>query len=1092
MSYIELHTASTFSFLRGASFPEQLAKRAAELGLPAVALLDRNGVYGAQRFSVACREHGVRPIIGADLMMEGGSLLPVLVENRAGYKNLCSLLTEAHLRNKKGSCAIQWEELPEFAEGLISLLGSARDSRAVCGDSPQTSAQTAPVSHQTLRRVAGGNTRVACAPRNLAERAQWLLDAFGRDRVYVELQRHLVRGEERVNCSLIDLGDHHRLPLLATNGVQYARPLGREVLDVFTCIREHTHLDAAGTRLTINAERHLKSAAEMKALFRDRPDAVANTLRLAERLQFSLENLGYDFPDYPVPDGHSMDSFLRTITLFGAQQRYAAISLAVKAKLNEELALIEKLGFSGYFLIVWDIVNFCRENNIMVQGRGSAANSAVCFCLGITPVDPVSNHLVFERFLNENRKGWPDIDLDLPSGDRRESVIQEIYRRYGKHGAAMTANVITYRGRSAAREIGKALNFAPNILDRFSHLFAHGDFPHTLELEAQIEQSGLPRAHPRMPAFVRLYQAIYGLPRHLGQHSGGMIICQDKLSSFVPLENASMPGRVVAQWDKEDCEDLGIVKVDLLGLGMMAVMQDTFELCRERGRPLDLAHIPKDDAATYEMMQKADTIGVFQIESRAQMATLPRMKPECFYDVVIEVAIIRPGPIQGDMVHPYLARRAGCEPVTYFDERLKPVLERTLGVPLFQEQMLKIAMIMADFSGAEAEELRRALSFHRSVERMEKVSVKLRAGMEKNGVAPEVMVKIIQAISSFALYGFPESHAISFAILAYGSAYLKVHRAAEFYASLLNNQPMGFYSPATIVKDARRHGIRMRPVCIAASEWRCVVESDESVRLGFCVVNGLRQEHAAELVRQRGERDFASLEDFKRRDCLTKEELRTLAELGAFNCLAEHRRAALWEVEETLQDDLLGSARESRAPSDDSPDGRVANTCREQRAFRRVAEKSTRVACAPRKDSPLAAMTLPERVQADYEGMNLTTGPHPMKLVREQLPDVWRASDLAQARHGSTVQIAGNVICRQRPGTAKGFVFVSLEDETGVANAIVTPDLFERRRLVITEEPFLVIEGEVQNTDNVVLVRARRIRPLAQAKVGASASHDFR
>ncbi len=478
--------------------------------------------------------------------------------------------------------------------------------------------------------------------------------------LYVELQRHLVRGEERVNRQLLDLAAHHRLPLLATNGVQHATPLGREVLDVFTCIREHTHLDAAGTRLTINAERHLKSAAEMKALFRDRPDAIENTLRLAERLQFSLENLGYDFPAYPVPEGHSMDSFLRTITLFGAQQRYAAISRAVQAKLNEELALIQKLGFSGYFLIVWDIVNFCREHNIMVQGRGSAANSAVCFCLGITPVDPVSNHLVFERFLNENRQGWPDIDLDLPSGERRESVIQEIYRRYGKHGAAMTANVITYRGRSAAREIGKALNFAPNILDRFSHLFAHGDFPHTLELEAQIEQSGLPRAHPRMPAFVRLYQAIYGLPRHLGQHSGGMIICQDKLSSFVPLENASMPGRVVAQWDKDDCEDLGIVKVDLLGLGMMSVMQDTFELCRARGRPLDLAHIPKDDPATFEMMQQADTIGVFQIESRAQMATLPRMQPKCFYDVVIEVAIIRPGPIQGDMVHPYLNAARGA------------------------------------------------------------------------------------------------------------------------------------------------------------------------------------------------------------------------------------------------------------------------------------------------------------------------------------------------------------------------------------------------------------------------------------------------
>ena len=686
--------------------------------------------------------------------------------------------------------------------------------------------------------------------------------------------------------------------------MQYAKPYGREVLDVFTCIREHTHLDAAGKLLTQNAERHLKSDREMRAIFADLPEAIENTSRLAERLTFSLENLGYEFPEYPVAVGHSMDSFLRTIVWFGAQQRYAAISPKVKRQIEEELALISKLGFPGYFLIVWDIINFCREHNIMVQGRGSAANSAVCYCLGITPVDPVENHLVFERFLNESRKGWPDIDLDLPSGDRREAVIQEIYRRYGKHGAAMTANVITYRGRSAAREIGKALNFSPSIIDRFSHLFASGDFPHTMELEAQIEAAGLPKHHPRMPAFIRLYRAIYGLPRHLGQHSGGMIICQNKLSSFVPLENASMPGRVVAQWDKDDCEDLGIVKVDLLGLGMMSVMQDAFELCRERGRPLDLAHIPKNDEKTFDIMQHADTIGVFQIESRAQMATLPRMKPKCFYDVVIEVAIIRPGPIQGDMVHPYLARRAGKEPVTYFDDRLKPVLERTLGVPLFQEQMLKIAMIMADFSGNEAEELRRALSFHRSEERMRKVSVKLRAAMERKGIAPDKIDKIIQSISSFALYGFPESHAISFAILAYGSAYLKVHRAPEFYASLINNQPMGFYTPATIVKDAQRHGVNIKPVCVLQSDWHCTVVDDNTVRLGFCVVNGLRQEHAEELVKQRQDRPFESLDDLKRHVPFAKNELRALAELGALNCFAEHRRAAMWSVEETLHDDF--------------------------------------------------------------------------------------------------------------------------------------------------------------------------------------------
>jgi error-prone DNA polymerase len=1035
MNYVELHASSAFSFLRSGSFPEQLAEVAAELEMPAMALLDRNGVYGAQRFSVAAREQNVRPIIGCELSMEDGSVLPVLVENRTGYKNLCELLTQAHLRSEKGKCSVRWDELPQFAEGLVAFFGL-------------------------------GSTE---------DRARLLIDAFGRENVFVEIQRHFIRGEERINRELIHLARANRLPLLPTNGVQYAKPYGREVLDVFTCIREHTHLDAAGRLLTENAERHLKSNREMRAIFADLPEAIENTSRLAERLTFSLENLGYEFPEYPVPAGHTMDSFLRTIVWFGAQQRYAAISAKVKRQLEEELALITKLGFPGYFLIVWDIVNFCREHNIMVQGRGSAANSAVCYCLGITPVDPVENHLVFERFLNESRKGWPDIDLDLPSGDRREAAIQEIYRRYGKHGAAMTANVISYRGRSAAREIGKALNFSLSIIDRFSHLFANGDFPHTLELESQIEQAGLPKVHPRMPAFIRLYHAIYGLPRHLGQHSGGMIICQNKLSSFVPLENASMPGRVVAQWDKDDCEDLGIVKVDLLGLGMMSVMQDAFELCRERGRPLDLAHIPKDDPATFEIMQRADTIGVFQIESRAQMATLPRMKPECFYDVVIEVAIIRPGPIQGDMVHPYLNRRAGREEVAYFDDRLKPVLDRTLGVPLFQEQMLKIAMVMADFSGNEAEELRRALSFHRSEERMRKVSVKLRAAMERKGVAPDKIEKIIQSISSFALYGFPESHAISFAILAYGSAYLKVHRAPEFYASLLNNQPMGFYTPATIVKDAQRHRVKVKPVCVMNSDWRCTVVDDNTFRLGLCVVNGLRQERAEQIEQERKNRQFNSLDDFKRRIFLSKDELRTLAELGALNCFAQHRRAAMWKAEETLHDDLLTPSRLVAAF--------VSNTEPPKQALATVSASTT---------SPLAPMTLPERVKADYDTMNLTTGPHPMKLLRGNLPNIWRAIDLIHARHGSIIQIAGNVICRQRPGTAKGFVFISLEDETGVSNAIVEPELFECFRLLITEEAFLLIEGEVQNSDNVVLIKAQKIRPLVHDQLVGSESHDFR
>ncbi|HEV3244347.1 MAG TPA: error-prone DNA polymerase [Chthoniobacterales bacterium] len=1068
--YVELHACSAFSFLHGGSFPEQLAEVAAELEMPAMALCDRNGVYGAQRFSVAACEHNVRPIIGAELSMEDGTILPVLVENRTGYKNLCELLTQAHLRSEKGKCAVQWSELPQFAEGLVAFF-------------PHYGGTTSVSSHYS----SDATERVP----PILDLAPTLIDTFGRENIFVEIQQHFVRGEEQINRQLVDLARENRLPIIATNGVQYAKPYGREVLDVFTCIREHTHLDVAGKLLTQNAERHLKSDREMRELFRDLPEAIENTTRLAERLTFSLENLGYEFPEFPVPAGHSMDSFLRTIVWFGAQQRYAAVSARVKRQLEEELALISKLGFPGYFLIVWDIINFCREHNIMVQGRGSAANSAVCYCLGITPVDPVSNNLVFERFLNESRKGWPDIDLDLPSGDRREAVIQEIYRRYGKHGAAMTANVISYRGRSAAREIGKALNFSPSILDRFSHLFANGDFPHTLDLQSQIEEAGLPKSHPRMPAFIHLYQAIYGLPRHLGQHSGGMIICQNKLSSFVPLENASMPGRVVAQWDKDDCEDLGIVKVDLLGLGMMSVMQDALELCRERGRPLDLAHIPKDDEKTFEIMQHADTIGVFQIESRAQMATLPRMKPKCFYDVVIEVAIIRPGPIQGDMVHPYLNRRAGKEPVTYFDPRLEPVLERTLGVPLFQEQMLNIAMIMADFSGNEAEELRRALSFHRSEERMNRVSVKLRAAMERKNISPNKIDKIIQSISSFALYGFPESHAISFAILAYGSAYLKVHRAPEFYASLLNNQPMGFYTPATIVKDAQRHGVKVKPVCVAKSDFRCTVIDDNTFRLGFCVVNGLRQERAEELVRQREDRQFDSLYNFKRRVSLSKEELRTLAELGALNYFADHRRAAMWKVEETIHDDLVGrkGSHPERSEGHRTDSSNVlASQC--DQSFAGEVPRSTRD--DRKKESPLLPMTVPERVRADYETMNLTAGPHPMKLLREKLPNIWRAIDLAKAKHGATVQIAGNVICRQRPGTAKGFVFVSLEDETGVSNVIVDPDLFERFRLLITEEDFLLIEGEVQNSDNVVLIKTREIRPLAHYELVGSESHDFR
>jgi len=1030
--YIELHARSAFSFLRGSSSPEHLAFTAADLQLPALALCDRDGVFGAPRFYAAARECRIRPIVGSELTMEDGSVLPVLVQSRTGYQNLCRLLSRARLRSPKNESSICWSELPEFQEGLICLTGD----------------EEGPV-HRAL--VAGNFSR--------ADQCMALLkEIFGTTQLFVEIQRHALRAEEWLNRQLSELADRHRLKQVATNGVLYATPDRRTTFDVFTCARNHTHLDAAGRLLEPNMERHLKPTAAMRELFPDLPHAVANTVAVGNEIEFTLENLGYQFPRFPVPQGETMDSFLEKVTWEGARQRYGSpIPAPVRSQINHELALIRKLKFSGYFLIVWDLVQYCRESDIMVQGRGSAANSAVCYSLGITAVDPVGGNLLFERFLSEGRKGWPDIDLDLPSGDRRERVIQEVYRRYGRLGAAMTANVITFRGRSAMRETGKALNLPEDVMDRFSRLYANGDFPHTLQATDQLRQAGLPAEHPRINAFLEVYHAIQGLPRHLGQHSGGMVICEGQLDTVVPLENATMAARTVIQWDKDDCEDLGIVKVDLLGLGMMSALQDAIEICARRNRPVDLAALPKDDPDTYDMLCRADTIGVFQVESRAQMATLPRMKPKTFYDLVIEVAIIRPGPIQGHLMNPYLARREGIEEIRYLDPRLVPVLVRTLGIPLFQEQMLKMAMVMANFSGDEAEELRRALSYHRSQERMQRVEKKLRLALRSNDVSDEVAEKIVAAISSFALYGFPESHAISFALITYASSWLKVHRPAEFFVGLLNNQPMGFYSPATLIKDAQRHGIKARPVSIIDSEWLCTVESDESFRLGFCLTQGISRAHAEQMIVERRQKAFHNIYDFRKRTAFDRDELRILAKSGALNPLIGHRRDALWAIENELYQGEL---------------------------FSEIREESL---------SPLAPMQPVERLAADFSTMRLTTGPHPMAYIRSSLPDdIWRSADLPFGENGSRLRIAGHAICRQRPGTAKGFVFISLEDETGISNAIVTPQIFEKNRLVITQEPFLIIEGILQMHSGVIHVRAEKIERLPSLAIETADSHDFR
>ncbi|HFB98212.1 MAG TPA: DNA polymerase III subunit alpha, partial [Bryobacterales bacterium] len=680
--------------------------------------------------------------------------------------------------------------------------------------------------------------------------------------------------------------------------------------------RHKTTLKEAGRLLARNAERHLKPAADMARLFADLPEAVNNTLELAAQIGFTLADLGYEFPRYPVPPGETMNGLLRRLTFQGARERYRPLHEKARRQLEKELALIEKLDLAGYFLIVWDIVRFCRRRGILVQGRGSAANSAVCYSLGITAVDPVGMDLLFERFLSEERGEWPDIDLDLPSGEEREEVIQYVYRRYGPRGAAMTANVITYRERSAVRDIGKALGFPEPEIARLSKMVTAYSWEDPEDTpERRFRLAGFDPANPLVARFLSLYEQIRDLPRHLGQHSGGMVVCQGRLDAIVPLEPATMPGRVVIQWDKDDCAAMGIIKVDLLGLGMMAVLRDTIELVRKHhGREVDLAHLPPDDPAVYAALQRADTIGVFQVESRAQMACLPRLKPRRFYDLVVEVAIIRPGPIVGKMVHPYLRRRAGLEPVRYPHPSLKPVLERTLGVPLFQEQLLRMAMAVAGFSGGEAEELRRAFGFKRSEKRMKEVEMKLRAGMERQGITGEAQEEIIRSITSFALYGFPESHAASFALLSYASAWLKCHYPAAFAAALLNNQPMGFYHPSTLIKDAQRHGVRFRPVDVLHSETVCTLEpeggaEEESgeagekrfaVRLGLNYVKGLRASAAEAIVGERRRGPFRSIQDLVNRvPELRKDELTALGAAGALNSLQPeekaHRRAALWD-----------------------------------------------------------------------------------------------------------------------------------------------------------------------------------------------------
>ncbi|MEA2207148.1 MAG: error-prone polymerase [Blastocatellia bacterium] len=1183
--------------------------------MSAMALLDRDGLYGAPRFHLAAVKKDVKAHIGAEITVQSpkskvqsqtseglkadvgrGTLdvgstwdagqknetfsLPLLVRNRKGYQNLSRLITLMKLRvpkhAKPGECAVTPDELAAHAAGLVCLTG--------VDDGPLAKFIREGDSEKTMRT------------------GEWLVDVFGKGNVYAELQRHFNREEEARNQAVVAVARSLRLPLLATNGICYATRAQRQVADVFTCIRNHVRLETAGRLLAKNSEAFLKPAKEMVQLFSDLPEAIAGTLDLSSRLEFTLKDLGYEFPKYSVPPGQTMASFLRQRTDEGARLRYTGKGTPTyeraRQQIERELTLIEKLHLEGYFLIVWDIVEFCRREGILIQGRGSAANSAVCYSLGITAVDPVGMELLFERFLSEERGEWPDIDLDLPSGDQRERAIQYVYQRYGKLGAAMTANVITYRGRSAAREVGKVLGFDEDTVGRLSSLVHTWEWKDPKDSTArQFRDAGLDLTNPRIKKFFQLYQMVQDLPRHLGQHSGGLVICQGQLDSVVPLEPAAMPGRVVVQWDKEDCADLGIVKVDLLGLGMMAVLEDSIDFIRDAyEEEVDLAHLPQDDPAVYAALQRADTIGMFQVESRAQMSCLPRLRPQTFYDIVVQVAIIRPGPIVGNMVHPYLKRRQGREPVSYAHPLLEPALKRTLGVPLFQEQLLKMAMICANFSGGEAEELRRAFGFKRSEARMKEIEVKLRAGMRRNGITPKAQEEIVQSITSFALYGFPESHAASFALIAYASAYLKCHYLAAFTAATLNNQPMGFYQPFTIIKDAQRHGLRTKPIDVMRSDWLCTIEkpgigyevsgvggqvsgvggqvsgaggqvsgvrcqvpgfayistSDTrhlapdtrhlapdtrhpapdtrhlapdtrhptpdtclpapdtrhpapdprhlSMRLGLKYVKGLSAASGQAIERERKRRPFTSIEDLHQRvPELRKDEMRKLAAVGALNFIHAAKSPTSKVQSPTPEAGPMAKAQSPRL--NEKTLARGHGTLDKGVTRRDALWQIERVVRPPGPlyeelhetgTSPLAPMTLPERLNADFRGTGLTIGRHPVAHHRAELDKkrCVRAIDLPAMRNGYKVRVAGWVIVRQRPGTAKGFVFLTLEDETGVANVIVTPNLFDKNRLVLVDEPFLMIEGILQHQDNVISVKARKVEALSFT-VAAAASHDF-
>ena len=1104
MSYVPLWCRSNFSFLDGASHPDELVEQAQALGIEALALTDRDGVYGMVRAHVKAGEMGMRLIVGAELTVDdapgagaggavdafgavvggavgttgaatGGvadaeapsSTCVLLAADRTGYANLCRLITAGRLRRPKGESRVTWPEVCERAAGLVALWGGERSLL-----------------------VRDADPRAVAGP---------LREAFG-DRLYAMVSRHRRAAEVRQEACLRRHATRAGLPLVAATEVLYHTPARRDLQDVLTCIRHGVPLSSAGRLTRPNAEHDLKAPAVMAGLFADEPVLVERTRELASRCTFSLSEIRYRYPAERLPDGKTSSGWLRELTLRGARARFlSGVPPAIREQIDSELALIDELDYGGYFLTMWEIVHYCGQEGILCQGRGSAANSVVCYCLGITAVDPTRVDLLFERFLSRERHEPPDIDLDIMH-DRREEVIQHVYRKYGRDRAAMVANVVRYRGRSAVREVGKAFGLSETAIDRLAKLLSHyGPLD-----AAALTRAGLDPASPIHGHLLRLCEQIQDCPRHLSIHPGGFLLGHEPVRDLVPIENATMPDRTVIQWDKDDLEDLGLFKVDLLGLGALTQLDIGFRMLdRHYGRELSLDRIPVDDSQTYDRICRSDTVGVFQIESRAQMAMLPRLRPRNYYDLVIEVSIVRPGPITGGMVHPYLRRRRGEEPVVYPHACLEPVLRKTLGVPLFQEQVMKLAMVAADYTPGEADQLRRDMAAWRRSGRIERHRDRLVTRMLAKGIARDFAERVFDQIRGFGEYGFPESHAASFALIAYATAWLRCHYPDVFTCSLLNAQPMGFYTPATIIDDMVRHGVEVRPIDVTASDWDCTLEPRDSedgrgepgaaqdargkarqgsgqvvrdrgatppagmprrerfaVRMGLRYVKSLSEERdGRRIAAARAERPFTSLADFSRRTRLDDRVLRRLAEAGAFGTLEGRRRAALWEAQG------LGAASETRLPI---------------------------AAVEPRPDfEPLSEF---QTIDWDYRFSAHSTRGHPLAPLREalaaqKLPD---ARTVAEMPDGREVRYAGLVICRQRPGTASGVTFLTLEDETGFVNVVIWKRVFDDYAVLARTASFLGVGGKLQAESGVVHIVADALwAPEIPTHPPTAGSRDF-